>query len=65
MIRGVFLLILHIILIYNIFEILLDKLQQIVACLFLYIERLIENKIRRNTRCSTKVGSERDFICNI
>lgn len=64
-IRGAFLLILHIILIYNIFEILLDKLQQIVACLFLYIERLIENKTRRKIRCSTKIGDERNFIYNI
>lgn len=64
-IRGAFLLILHFILNYIIFEILLDKLQQIVSCLFLYIERLIENKTRRKIRCSTKIGDERDFICKI
>lgn len=64
-IRGAFLLILHIILNYIIFEILLDKLQQIVACLFLYIGRLIENKTRRKIRCSTKIRDERDFVCNI
>ena len=64
-IRGAFLLILHIILNYIIFEILLDKLQQIVACLFLYIERLIENKTRKYVICSSKIRCKRDFIYNI
>ena len=36
-----------------------------MACLFLYIERLIENKTRRKIRYSTKIGDEINFVCNI
>ena len=64
-IRGAFLLILHFILNYIIFEILLDKLQQIVACLFLYIERLTIIKIKNDEISDNKIFENRRFNCEI